>query len=430
MDSSVSLVIYSLSVLINILHKSIVDARLLNLDIPAPAPSPISCEVETSGTTFNVVDYGAYGDGQTDDSGAFLKAWAAACGASGVTPSFIVPSGKTFFLKPIDFAGPCKAPNIIVQIQGNIVAPNTFDGWTGCKSNSWISFTDMQGLKLNGSGRLDGQGSLWWNASNLPTQVPCLPSTALQFASCQGLQVKGINSINSPKNHISISDSDNADISNIHLQAPENSPNTDGIDIARSSHIYVHDSIIATGDDCMAINGGSSFINVTRVTCGPGHGISVGSLGAKGASETVNDVHVFNCTFTGTKNGARIKTWPGGSGYATNITFESIIIDNVENPIIIDQHYCNGQPLKCPGDPSQVKVTNVIYRSFNGTSASKIAIKLDCSEKVSCNNLEFDDINFIPAPSVDHVQAYCNNAIGMIDSPSVPSLDCLKSSIV
>ncbi|GAB2258637.1 hypothetical protein Droror1_Dr00014797 [Drosera rotundifolia] len=42
------------------------------ISFPAPAPSPISCEFETSGTTFNVTDYGAYGDGQTDDYGAFL----------------------------------------------------------------------------------------------------------------------------------------------------------------------------------------------------------------------------------------------------------------------------------------------------------------------------------------------------------------------
>ena len=30
---------------------------------------------------------------------------------------------------------------------------------------------------------------------------------------------------------------------------------------------------IDLGDDCIAINGGSSFINITDVKCGPGHGI-------------------------------------------------------------------------------------------------------------------------------------------------------------
>lgn len=31
----------------------------------------------------------------------------------------------------------------------------------------------------------------------------------------------------------------------------------------------------------------------------------------------------------------------GGSGYAKNIRFENIAMDNVANPIIIDQNYCD-----------------------------------------------------------------------------------------
>nr|QDK56804.1 polygalacturonase [Mangifera indica] len=47
---------------------------------------------------------------------------------------------------------------------------------------------------------------------------------------------------------------------------------------------------------------------------------SVGSLGEHGADDTVEQVHVRECNFTGAKNGARIKTFRGGSGYARDIS--------------------------------------------------------------------------------------------------------------
>lgn len=37
--------------------------------------------------------------------------------------------------------------------------------------------------------------------------------------------------------------------------------------------------------------------------------ISVGSLGVAGANSTVEEVHVSDCSFIGTKNGGRIKAW-------------------------------------------------------------------------------------------------------------------------
>ncbi|PRQ44656.1 putative polygalacturonase [Rosa chinensis] len=56
--------------------------------------------------TFNVLDYGAVGDGQTDDSEAFLKAWSDLCAANG-TPALVIPMEKTFLLQPTKFSGPC-----------------------------------------------------------------------------------------------------------------------------------------------------------------------------------------------------------------------------------------------------------------------------------------------------------------------------------
>lgn len=67
------------------------------------------------------------------------------------------------------------------------------------------------------------------------------------FNGCKFLTYKGLTQRNSPSNHISITSSTAVTLSNIHLIAPANSPNTDGIDISSSNHIHILGSSIETG---------------------------------------------------------------------------------------------------------------------------------------------------------------------------------------
>jgi hypothetical protein len=54
-------------------------------------------------------------------------------------------------------------------------------------------------------------------------------------------------------------------------------------------------------------------------------------------------VTVRTASFSGTQNGLRIKTWgtPTNS-FVRGVTFEHVTMDNVQNPIIINQNYCAG----------------------------------------------------------------------------------------
>ncbi|KAK7404230.1 hypothetical protein VNO78_04938 [Psophocarpus tetragonolobus] len=378
---------------------------------------------EATINTFNVMNYGAIGDGRKDDSQSFLKAWSKVCSTKNTIATLKVPPGKTFMLSPLQFSGPCYFSSVHFQLEGKIVAPNNKEAWKGKDEDfqTWIQFSNVNGLIINGGGQIDGGGYVWWNSCKGES---CGRPTALHIHKCNNFQLHDTHHLNSAKNHISINSSNNTHIFNVTITAPQDSPNTDGIDISQSSHILIQHSTIATGDDCIAINTHTSNINITGVTCGPGHGISIGSLGEKGSYGIVEQVHVSHCSFKGAKNGMRIKTWQGGFGYVRNILFEHILLTNTGNPIIIDQDY-EGVNEEEKKQESAIHISGVTYRDVQGTSISEIAINLNCGEGAGCNNIFMDAINIISASSGSKVRASCNNAHGIAASTS-PHISCLS----
>ena len=66
---------------------------------------------------------------------------------------------------------------------------------------------------------------------------------------------------------------------------------------------------IGTGDDCISIINGSFGVKMRDIDCGPGHGISIGSLGKGGAFAAVADVALDSARISRAQNGVRIKTW-------------------------------------------------------------------------------------------------------------------------
>ena len=74
---------------------------------------------------------------------------------------------------------------------------------------------------------------------------------ALAFNACKGLKLIGVTSDDSPRNHITISDCNGAVISNININAPANSPNTDGIDISSTNGVQINGGHIGTGICCI-----------------------------------------------------------------------------------------------------------------------------------------------------------------------------------
>lgn len=153
--------------------------------------------------------------------------------------------------------------------------------------------------------------------------------------------ITNISSYNSKNIHIKLYASRNITLDRLQVIAPGDSPNTDGIQISSTQNVQISNTIIQTGDDCIAMLPGTENVNISSIQCGPGHGISIGSLGGRPNEKDVQEIYIRNCNFTDTSNGFRIKTWGKPfRGKVTNVTFDGIRFFGVHNPIIIDQKYC------------------------------------------------------------------------------------------
>ncbi|KAF3450874.1 hypothetical protein FNV43_RR06963 [Rhamnella rubrinervis] len=193
----------------------------------------------------DVIQYGAIGNGVADDSQAFLEAWGAACGGSSNDPLMYIPAGKTFLLGPLKFQGPCRSPIVTVMVMGDIVAPTDIKAWIGHDLRTWIVFGNVNGLTVEGNGKIDGHGGVWWPQADKLVQRP----SALAFEKCNDLKMVGLTHVNSPGSHIQVSGCNGVTMSNLNITAPASSPNTDGIDIGQSINVHILHSNIATASE-------------------------------------------------------------------------------------------------------------------------------------------------------------------------------------
>ncbi|KAL9678263.1 hypothetical protein QQ045_016106 [Rhodiola kirilowii] len=190
------------------------------------------------------------------------------------------------------------------------------------------------------------------------------------------------------------------------------------------ARVTILTSVIGTGDDCVSIGPGTNNLWIENVNCGPGHGISIGSLEKDYEEAGVQNVTVKTVTFSGTQNGARIKSWARPStGFVKNVVFEDITVQNAGNPItIIDQNYCPHNEA-CPGEASGVEISDVTYKNIHGTSTTKVAVKLDCSWSTPCKNIILDDVRLTYKDT--QAEALCSNADGSTSGVVEPS-SCLE----
>ncbi|XP_057790420.1 exopolygalacturonase clone GBGE184-like [Salvia miltiorrhiza] len=354
-------------------------------------------------TVYDITKYGAKGDGTTDDAMSLIQAWRAGCDSAGAA-RILVPAGKKFMMGEVVMTGPCKAkPPIILDIQGTLNAnpdPSSYSNMM------WILIEHVNNIKITGGGTLNGQGPSVWKYADEGNHMP----VGFTFQSSSNGDISNLNFVDSMGFHTKLIDSINIKVTNLKITAPDDSPNTDGMHFSNATNVEMSDCVIGTGDDCISIGTGSKNLMFRRIKCGPGHGLSVGSLGKRPDELSVGNITFINCSCTGTTNGARIKSYHASPVLtAQTIIYQDIIMDKVKNPIIIDQHYDS----KNKAEQSNVKISDVHFRNIKGTTISKVPILLNCSSKYPCDNIELANIDLKPVPPLTETSSACVSATNL-----------------
>ncbi|XP_065873748.1 polygalacturonase At1g48100-like [Euphorbia lathyris] len=419
---------------------------------PATKPPKKDAPPSSSQTgTFNVLNFGAKGDGKSDDTKAFEAAWAAACKVEAST--MLVPAQYEFLVGPVSFSGPYCQANIVFQLDGKIIAPTNSYIW-GKGLMWWIEFTKLKGITIQGTGTIDGSGSVWWQdypvnepiddetkliiplnntlehhppmpvRSELGKRMPSIKPTALRFYGSFNATVTGITIQNSPQCHLKFDNCMGVVVHDITISSPGDSPNTDGIHLQNTKDALIHSSNLACGDDCISIQTGCSNVYVHNVNCGPGHGISIGSLGKDNTKACVSNITVRDVIMHNTMNGVRIKTWQGGSGSVQGVLFSNIQVSEVQLPIVIDQFYCDKRT--CKNQTAAVALSGITYEKIRGTYTVK-PVHFACSDALPCIDVSLTTIQLKPMQEKYHMyDPFCWQTFGELNTPTTPPIDCLQ----
>lgn len=315
--------------------------------------------------SLNVKRFGAKGDGETDDTAA-LQAAILSCPADG---RVLIPEGKyvtgPLFLKShltLEFK---KGAELLLKtdrsrfpvLPGMTRSTDEQDeyllgSWEGNPLNAFASALTgigVEDVRIIGEGVIDGraQEGDWWVR---PKEMRIAFRPRLFYLKdCKDITVQGLTFRNSPAWNLHPTFSENLTFLNVRVEAPANSPNTDGFDPESCRHIRMYGTVFSVGDDCIAIKAGKIYMGMKyHVPCEDieiawccmldGHGgVTIGSEMAGG----VRNVRVHHCFMRGNDRGLRIKTRRGRGKYAVidGIVFSDVRMEGVRAPLVVNAMY-------------------------------------------------------------------------------------------
>jgi Glycosyl hydrolases family 28 len=355
----------------------------------AAAPLSAAPQAARSGALgtriYNILDFGAKGDGTTLDTEALQAATDACNKDQGGT--VLVPAG-VFVIGTVELKS-----NVTLHIsaQGKLLGsadgkqyhaadaiPLRGDSTLGDGNVGLLFAVNAENVTVEGPGTIDGQGAQFRS----PTRGVAPPSGRggaarpyhMLFYRCPNLRIRDLFLVASAFHSIRIIQSNYVWIDSIHIHNRVNG-NNDGFHFISSQYVHVSNCDIQAQDDACALFGSCKFVTITNSTFS-----TRWSVFRFGGGDPEN-ITVSNCVIYQTY-GCPIKMHFGPESKVQNILFSNLILKDVTGPISIDLNNRGRNDASAQALPAARKgfMRNI---SFNNIRADVVA-----------EGGQFDDIAF------------------------------------
>jgi polygalacturonase len=380
-----------------------------------------------NGGEINIADVGAIADGETLNTTAIQKAideTSAAGGGKVIVPEGVFKTGALFLKEGVELhldedailLGSTEVadyPKQMTRIEGH------FEPWLPALINA----KGLNGVKITGTGTLDGNGKPFWVAfwkrraenpkcTNLEVERPRL----MFLENCRDVVISGIKFKDSGFWNLHIYKCRDVVIEKISITAPhgdppkitditqpwdeisvERAPSSDGIDVDSCQDVVIRGCTINNGDDCIALKGTKGPLAMEDETSPPVENILVedcdfksghGMLTCGSEATIVRNVTVRNCRVGKAIPIVRLKLRPDTPQLYENLLFEDI--KAMDAQAVFDVKPWT-QFFDLQGhEPQQSIVRNVTVRNLQGSVRSLGELrgnKGDAIERVRLENI-------------------------------------------
>ncbi|KAL3935738.1 MAG: hypothetical protein SGBAC_008801 [Bacillariaceae sp.] len=424
----------------------------------------------------DVTDFGAVGDGKTEDTEAIQQA---ILYATDQHKTVLLPANKTFISAPLNLTS-----NMVFQVDGTLNAivnatldfdskwpqlpplPNYASGEDNGRYLQYQSFLyahSATNLTIQGSGTVDGMGQWWWYAFQHQSRtLPAGRPNLVQMVNSSRIEITGVTLQNSPFWTIHPVLCDRVHIHHMKIRAPMYAPNVDGVDPDSSSNVLIENNDISCGDDHIAVKSGrcglgNSWIDGLKCKEDPrfasgvflmsnltirynifriGMGIALGSE-ISGGVENV-DIHhneIGVCEHghedpdrsCGWGHAFHIKTTLTRGGYFRNVRFANNIVYNNTGFVFIETDYQSNHQEPPPYPTTEIKNISIVGNSAIGMAH---AVTIGCSKYMPCDEFTVTD-NWIANVPTDQDPYVCANVTSYKEERNYPPGlgNCLDNSV-